>query len=577
MIKKLAHSIREYRMASILSPMFVTLEVIIEVIIPYLMADIIDIGIANGDMPYVIKLGLILVIAAFCSLIFGYLSGRFAADASSGFAKNLRLDMFRNIQKFSFSNIDKFSSASLVTRMTTDVTNVQNAYQMIIRIALRAPIMLVLALILAFTVEWKLAMIFLVAIPILGGGLFLIAIKAHKYFNRVFLRYDRLNSVVQENVTAIRVVKSFVRVDKEIDKFKEISTDIYKQFKFAEKIIAFNSPLRQFVMYLSILLISGLSAQFIVSGSLTTGQLMSLIVYATQILSSLTMLSMVFVMIMMAETSSERIVEVLDEQSDLVSHTDGVDNISNGSVDFLNVDFGYVSSKNVLNDINIHIKAGETVGIIGGTGSSKSTLVSLIPRLYDATAGEVRVGGIDVRHYDLTTLRDKVAVVLQKNVLFSGTIKDNLRWGNKTATDSEMINVCKIAQANDFINSFADGYDTYIEQGGTNLSGGQKQRICLARAILKEPMILILDDSTSAVDMKTDALICKAFKEMIPDTTKFIIAQRVTSVKDADKLIVLNAGAVVGFGTPQEMLETNEIYKQMYITQQQDKEDENEE
>lgn len=568
MVKKLMRSIRQYKKDSLLSPFFMIVEVVLEVLIPYFMAGIIDIGISGGNMPYIYKMGVFLLIAALVSLSAGFLSGKYAAKASAGFAKNLRVDQFRNIQKFSFANIDKFSAASLVTRMTTDVTNVQNAYQMIIRVAIRGPLMLVCAMIMAFTVNWKLALIFLAAVPILGGGLFIIALKAHKYFENVFRRYDRLNTVVQENVSAVRVVKSYVRQDKETEKFQEISTDVYKQFKFAEKIVAWNSPLMQFVMYASILIISALGAQYIVQGTLETGELSSMIVYATQILSSLMMLSMVFVMIIMAQASAKRIVEVLDEESSLANPPDPVYEVADGSIDFDNVSFSYVhnSDKNALSNIEFHINSGETVGIIGGTGSAKSTLVSLIPRLYDVTEGSVKVGGIDVRQYDLATLRDRVAVVLQKNVLFSGRIKENLRWGDKEASDDDLINVCKIAQADEFVSSFPDGYDTYIEQGGTNVSGGQKQRLCISRALLKKPTILIMDDSTSAVDTKTDAMIRAALKKL-PSMTKIIIAQRISSIEDADKVIVLDGGKIRGFGTPAEMLEMNDIYREVYDTQ----------
>lgn len=568
MVKKLMRSIRQYKKDSLLSPFFMIVEVVLEVLIPYFMAGIIDIGISGGNMPYIYKMGVFLLIAALVSLSAGFLSGKYAAKASAGFAKNLRADQFRNIQKFSFANIDKFSAASLVTRMTTDVTNVQNAYQMIIRVAIRGPLMLVCAMIMAFTVNWKLALIFLAAVPILGGGLFIIALKAHKYFENVFRRYDRLNTVVQENVSAVRVVKSYVRQDKETEKFQEISTDVYKQFKFAEKIVAWNSPLMQFVMYASILIISALGAQYIVQGTLETGELSSMIVYATQILSSLMMLSMVFVMIIMAQASAKRIVEVLDEESSLANPPDPVYEVADGSIDFDNVSFSYVhnSDKNALSNIEFHINSGETVGIIGGTGSAKSTLVSLISRLYDVTEGSVKVGGIDVRQYDLATLRDRVAVVLQKNVLFSGTIKENLRWGDKEASDDDLINVCKIAQADEFVSSFPDGYDTYIEQGGTNVSGGQKQRLCISRALLKKPTILIMDDSTSAVDTKTDAMIRAALKKL-PSMTKIIIAQRISSIEDADKVIVLDGGKIRGFGTPAEMLEMNDIYREVYDTQ----------
>ena len=570
MVKKLMRSIREYKKASLLAPIYVACEVILEVLIPYLMAGIIDIGIAESDMNYIYTMGAVLIVAAMASLFCGFMSGRYAAIASAGFAKNLREDQFRCVQKFSFANIDNFSAASLVTRMTTDVTNVQNAYQMIIRTAVRSPLMLVCAMALSFTVNWRLALIFLVAIPLLGGGLIFIALKAHPYFNKVFRRYDRLNTVVQENVSGARVVKAYVRGNEETEKFKEVSADVYKKFKTAEKIVAFNSPLMQFVMYFCILIISALGAQYIVAGTgFTTGELSSMIVYATQILSSLMMLSLVFVMIIIAQTSAQRIVEVLDEKPDLASPENPVEEVPDGAVEFDNVSFSYVKDKNkcALKNVSFKINSGETVGIMGGTGSAKSTLVSLISRLYDATEGSVRVGGIDVRKYDLEKLRDQVAVVLQKNVLFSGTIKENLRWGDKNATDEELMRVCKLAQADDFVSAFPDGYDTYIEQGGTNVSGGQKQRLCIARALLKKPKILILDDSTSAVDTKTDAMIRKALREDLPSMTKFIIAQRVSSVEDADKIIILDNGEVAAFDTPANLLETNEIYREIYFTQ----------
>ena len=570
MVKKLMCSIREYKKASLLAPIYVACEVILEVLIPYLMAGIIDIGIAESDMNYIYTMGTVLIVAAMASLFCGFMSGRYAAIASAGFAKNLREDQFRCVQKFSFANIDNFSAASLVTRMTTDVTNVQNAYQMIIRTAVRSPLMLVCAMALSFTVNWRLALIFLVAIPLLGGGLIFIALKAHPYFNKVFRRYDRLNTVVQENVSGARVVKAYVRGNEETEKFKEVSADVYKKFKTAEKIVAFNSPLMQFVMYFCILIISALGAQYIVAGTgFTTGELSSMIVYATQILSSLMMLSLVFVMIIIAQTSAQRIVEVLDEKPDLASPENPVEEVPDGAVEFDNVSFSYVKDKNkcALKNVSFKINSGETVGIMGGTGSAKSTLVSLISRLYDATEGSVRVGGIDVRKYDLEKLRDQVAVVLQKNVLFSGTIKENLRWGDKNATDEELVRVCKLAQADDFVSAFPDGYDTYIEQGGTNVSGGQKQRLCIARALLKKPKILILDDSTSAVDTKTDAMIRKALREDLPAMTKFIIAQRVSSVEDADKIIILDNGEVAAFDTPANLLETNEIYREIYFTQ----------
>lgn len=569
MIKKLLRSVREYKTASLLTPIFVTLEVIMEVLIPFFMSRIIDMGLEQNNLSYTVRLGVILIIAAIASLCFGALSGKYAATASAGFAKNLRHDMFHHVQDFSFSNIDKFSLASLVTRLTTDVTNVQNAYQMVIRVLIRGPLMLVFALIMAMGINMKLSMIFFFAIPFLGIGLFLIAIKAHPYFERVFRTYDVLNNTVQENLSAIRVVKAYVREDFEDKKFYKISDKVYHQFRAAEKIVAFNAPLMQFSMYTAILLISWMAAKMIVGSTMTTGQLMSMIVYATQILSSLMMLSMVFVMIIMAESSANRIVEVLDEESDLKNPAHPLNSVADGSIDFDNVSFSYVNDpdKSALKDINIHIHSGETIGIIGGTGSAKTTLVQMIPRLYDTTTGQVRVGGKDVRDYDIESLRDQVSVVLQKNVLFSGTIKENLRWGNPNASDEELVAACKLAQADEFVRSFPDGYDTYIEQGGTNVSGGQKQRLCIARALLKKPKILILDDSTSAVDTKTDALIRKAFREEIPDTTKIIIAQRISSIEDADRVIVLDDGRIDAFDTPQQLLKTNKIYQEVYQSQ----------
>lgn len=569
MIKKLLRSVREYKTASLLTPIFVTLEVIMEVLIPFFMSRIIDMGLEQNNLSYTVRLGVILIIAAIASLCFGALSGKYAATASAGFAKNLRHDMFHHVQDFSFSNIDKFSPASLVTRLTTDVTNVQNAYQMVIRVLIRGPLMLVFALIMAMGINMKLSMIFFFAIPFLGIGLFLIAIKAHPYFERVFRTYDVLNNTVQENLSAIRVVKAYVREDFEDKKFYKISDKVYHQFRAAEKIVAFNAPLMQFSMYTAILLISWMAAKMIVGSTMTTGQLMSMIVYATQILSSLMMLSMVFVMIIMAESSANRIVEVLDEESDLKNPAHPLNSVSDGSIDFDNVSFSYVNDpdKSALKDINIHIHSGETIGIIGGTGSAKTTLVQMIPRLYDTTTGQVRVGGKDVRDYDIESLRDQVSVVLQKNVLFSGTIKENLRWGNPNASDEELVAACQLAQADEFVRSFPDGYDTYIEQGGTNVSGGQKQRLCIARALLKKPKILILDDSTSAVDTKTDALIRKAFREEIPDTTKIIIAQRISSIEDADRVIVLDDGRIDAFDTPQQLLKTNKIYQEVYQSQ----------
>ena len=571
MLKKLASYIKDYKKDTILTPIFVILEVVMEVIIPLLMARIIDVGIQNGDVHYILEMGALLIVSAILSLTFGMLSGRFAAKASSGYAKNLRKAMFHKVQDYSFENIDKFSTSSLVTRMTTDVTNVQMAFQMIIRILVRGPIMMIFALIMVMTISFKLSAIFLVAIPVLGAILFFIAIKAHPNFERVFKKYDKLNRVVQENVSAIRVVKAYVRESFEEKKFKEVNDEVYRDFKKAEKIVAFNGPVMQFTIYSCILLISWIGTQLIVGGEMQTGQLSSIITYAWQILASLMMLSMVFVMIIMAQSSAERIIEVIDEEPTIMDKENPVKEVKNGSITFENVSFQYSDEKNedkyALENINLEIKEGETIGIIGGTGSSKSTLVQLIPRLYDVTKGSIKVGGIDVRDYEIQALRDSVAMVLQKNVLFSGTIAENLRWGKKNADQEELEDACKLAQADGFIKEFPSKYDTVLDQGGTNVSGGQKQRICIARAILKKPKILILDDSTSAVDTKTDSLIRKAFREEIPNTTKIIIAQRVSSVEDADKIIVLNDGKIDGIGTSEELLKTNEIYREVYETQ----------
>lgn len=576
MVRKLLRSVREYKTSSLLAPLFVTCEVILEVIIPMLMANLIDFGIEAGNMQYILKMGLALVIFCIVSLTFGALSGKYAAVASAGFAKNLREDMYNKVQEYSFSNIDKFSTASIVTRLTTDITNIQNAYMMSIRVAVRCPIMLIFALFMAFQINSHLAPIFVIAIPILAVGLVIIISNAKRIFERIFRTYDKLNNVVQENLHGIRVVKSFVREDHETEKFCSVSKEIYHDFSKAEKILAFNAPLMQFCAYGCMLLISWLGAKLIVASGnnpavgMTTGDLTSMFSYTMQILMSLMMFSMVFVMITISYASMERAEEILDEKSDLHNPENPVYEVKDGSIEFDHVNFVYGKNadKLCLDNVNLKIPSGATVGIIGGTGSSKSTLVQLIPRLYDATEGAVKVGGRDVREYDIESLREEVAMVLQKNVLFSGTIKDNLRWGKEDATDEEMRHVCQLAQADEFIQTFPDGYDTYIEQGGTNVSGGQKQRLCIARALLKKPKILILDDSTSAVDTKTDALIRMAFREEIPNTTKIIIAQRISSVEDADLILVLDDGKINGMGTHQELLANNEIYREVYESQQ---------
>jgi len=569
MIRRLAQCVREYKKASVLAPVFCIFEVIMEVVIPLLMAKIIDDGIDAGNMDYVIKIGIVLILCAVLSLVFGIQGGKNAAIASAGFAKNVRRDLYYNVQDFSLANIDKYSSSGLVTRLTTDVTNLQNAYQMIVRIAVRSPGMLIFSLIMAFNINKDLSLIFLWVLPFLAILLYLIIRKVHPIFNRVFRTYDKLNTVVQENVRGIRVVKSYVRESYETEKFEEVSEEIYRDFSRAEKIVAFNAPLMQFAMYVCSILISWFGAKLIISQTMTTGQLVSLLSYSVQCLSSLMMLSMIFVMVTMSRASAARVTEALDEVSSLKNPSNPVTDIPDGSVCFENVNFGYKkdSKKLCLKDINLDIKSGETVGVIGGTGSSKTTLVQLIPRLYDCTEGKVKVGGVDVRDCDLQSLRQAVAMVLQKNVLFSGTIKENLRWGNKNATDEELVHACKLAAADEFISSFPNGYDTYIEQDGTNVSGGQKQRLCIARALLKNPKILILDDSTSAVDTKTDALIRRAFREEIPETTKFIIAQRISSVEDADKIIVMDEGRVNAVGTHEELLNSNVIYQEIYTSQ----------
>ena len=574
MIRKLARSIRQYKRDTILTPLSMTLEVIMEVLLPIIMADLIDNGISVGNSAVIWRDGLLLAGVSILSLLSGLLGGVFGARASSGFARNLRHDMYYRLQDYSFSNIDKFSTSSLITRLTTDVSNVQNAFQMLIRMAARSPLMLIFSGIMAFRVNARLALIFLCVVPFLAVGLTYVATHAHPVFRRVFKTYDSLNNVVQENVRGMRVVKSFVREDYEDKKFEDISGQVCTLFTKAERIIALNSPLMQFAMYACTLLISWFGAKFILSSvgqpnAMTTGELNSLLTYSMQILGSLMMLSFMFVMLTISRASGERICEVLDEQSDLHSPENARTEISDGSVDFDGVSFSYAGNKKrlCLENVNLHIHSGETIGIVGGTGSSKSTLVQLIPRLYDATEGVVKVGGHDVKEYDLEALRNSVAMVLQKNVLFSGTIRENLRWGNPDATDEELVAACRLAQAHEFIEGFPQGYDTFIEQGGSNVSGGQKQRLCIARAILKKPKILILDDSTSAVDTRTDALIREGMKRIIPGTTTFIIAQRVSSVMDADKIIVLDGGRVNGFGTHDELMQTNEIYREVYTSQ----------
>lgn len=570
MVNHITAAIRDNKKASILAPIFVCVEVLFEVLIPVVMAVLIDKGIDAGDQGEILRLGGILIVMAVCALIFGVLAGGAAADASAGLARNLRHDIYHHVQNFSFANIDKFSTAGIVTRLTTDVTNVQNAYQMIIRVAVRAPVMLVFAFAMTVYISPRLATIYLCAIPILGIGLALIISRVHGLFTQVFDTYDELNNVVQENLTGIRVVKSFVREDFEKKKFGTISEKLFRGFLKAERLIILNMPLMQFCVYACLLLISWIGARLVVGGSMTTGALTSMFNYTFQILMSLMMLSMVMVMVIMARSSAERIEEILEEESSLKSKPDGVREVPDGAVDFENVSFSYVNDPNntSLNHIDLHIRSGETVGILGGTGASKTTLVQLIPRLYDVTVGTVKVGGIDVREYDLEVLRNEVAMVLQKNTLFSGTIKENLRWGNEHASDEEIERVCRLAQADPFIQEMPDKYDTYIEQGGTNVSGGQKQRLCIARALLKKPKILILDDSTSAVDTKTDALIRQAFREEIPDTTKFIIAQRISSVQDADHILVLDDGHISAYGTHEELLKTSQIYQEVFASQQ---------
>ena len=569
MIKRLLKSVREFKKDALLTPFFVVLEVVMEVIIPLVMALLIDKGIDGQDMAAIWKYGIILVLCAMLALVFGAAAGTFAARASTGFARNLRHDMYYNVQNFSFSNIDKFSTGSIVTRLTTDVTNVQNAFQMCTRIAVRCPVMLVFALFMAMRINSRMALVFLAVLPILAIGMGILMKVVGPVFERAFKIYDRMNTVVQENVRGIRVVKTYVREDHETEKFEGVSGMLYRTFSKAQKTMAGVMPLMQFCMYACMLLISWFGARLIVGGSMTTGELTSMFSYAMQILMSLMMVAMVFVMITMAKASAERVAEILDEQPDLHNPANPIHEVKDGAIEFDDVSFSYKGDerKLALKNVNLHIKAGQTVGILGGTGSAKSTLVQLIPRLYDTTHGTVKVGGVDVRDYDIEALRDQVAMVLQKNVLFSGTIKENLRWGDENASDEELERVCRLAQADEFIQQMPDKYDTHIEQGGSNVSGGQKQRLCIARALLKKPKILILDDSTSAVDTKTDALIRKAFAEEIPDTTKIIIAQRVSSVQDADQIVILDGGTVQAVGTHDELLAANTIYQEIYNQQ----------
>ena len=569
MIKRLLKSVREFKKDALLTPFFVVLEVVMEVIIPLVMALLIDKGIDGQDMAAIWKYGIILVLCAMLALMFGAAAGTFAARASTGFARNLRHDMYYNVQNFSFSNIDKFSTGSIVTRLTTDVTNVQNAFQMCTRIAVRCPVMLVFALFMAMKINSRMALVFLAVLPILAIGMGILMKVVGPVFERAFKIYDRMNTVVQENVRGIRVVKTYVREDHETEKFEGVSGMLYRTFSKAQKTMAGVMPLMQFCMYACMLLISWFGARLIVGGSMTTGELTSMFSYAMQILMSLMMVAMVFVMITMAKASAERVAEILDEQSDLHNPANPIHEVKDGAIEFDDVSFSYKGDerKLALKNVNLHIKAGQTVGILGGTGSAKSTLVQLIPRLYDTTHGTVKVGGVDVRDYDIEALRDQVAMVLQKNVLFSGTIKENLRWGDENASDEELERVCRLAQADEFIQQMPDKYDTHIEQGGSNVAGGQKQRLCIARALLKKPKILILDDSTSAVDTKTDALIRKAFAEEIPDTTKIIIAQRVSSVQDADQIVILDGGTVQAVGTHDELLAANTIYQEIYNQQ----------
>lgn len=569
MNRKLLRSVREYKRESFLTPVLVCLEVLMEVLIPLLMAKIIDVGIMEGDMAYIIKMGLLLIVMAMLALVFGAKAGQLGAIASSGYAKNLRHDIFYRIQDFSFGNIDHFSTSSLVTRMTTDITNVQMAYMFTIRLLSRAPIMIILSLIMTMTISMPIAIVMLIVAPLLGVTLIFIAKKAHPHFVQVFDEYDVLNNTVQENVNAARVVKAYVRGDYEVEKFGKVSAMVFKLFTKAEKIVAWNSPVMQFAVYAVVIVMVLIGGESIIGGIMQTGELTSVIVYALQILMSLMMVTFVFTMIMIAEASTDRITEVLEEVPEMQDVENAVTEVANGDIDFEHVNFSYAGEGGNLSlkDADLHIKSGQIVGIIGGTGSAKSTLVQLIPRLYDVTGGRVKVGGVDVRDYNLEALRDQVAMVLQKNVLFTGSIYENVRWGDENASDEEVRRVCRLAQADGFIQEFPAGYNTMIVEGGNNVSGGQKQRLCIARALLKKPKILILDDSTSAVDTRTDALIRQAFREEIPDTTKIIIAQRISSVEDADVIIVMDNGEINGVGTSEELLRTNAIYREVYESQ----------
>ena len=575
LVRTLGKSLREYRKPSILTPIFVVVEGVLEILIPTVMASLIDEGITGKSMPAIVKFGLILLACSLCSLAAGLLAGKFAAIAGAGFAKNLRHDEFEKVQGFSFTNIDKFSTGSIITRLTTDVTNLQNAYSMIIRLGVRAPIMMIVAWIFSFRISPSISLVFLACIPVLAFGLCGLAVYVHPVFERVFHTYDKLNNVVDENLQGIRVVKSYTRESHEISKFGRISQRIYKDFSKADRVMSFNNPLMMVCVYVSMILIAWMGAkQIVASGNnaalgLTTGDLTALVTYAMQILMAMMMLSMVFVMCIISQASAERICQVLNEESTVTNPANPIKEVADGSIEFDNVDFRYSdnSEKPVLDNINLKIRSGMTVGIVGGTGSAKSSLVQLVPRLYDVTSGSLKVGGVDVRDYDMEVLRDQVAMVLQKNVLFSGTIAENLRWGNPNATDEEIRHACQLAQADGFIQEFPDKYDTYIEQGGTNVSGGQRQRLCIARALLKKPKILILDDSTSAVDTKTDKLIRTAFHDEIPDTTKIIIAQRIASVQESDMILVMEEGRITASGTHEELLKTCDEYRSIYESQ----------